>query len=99
LGRNATCADLLGKWSFPVSQTTWEFTESGYFKKRGSLFSANFGGEYFCDDNNATADIPYYDYHLDFSFCCETIYLGKISSDGLIVFLGSDRNARVIIRE
>jgi len=99
-GRNATCVDLIGKWSFPGSSTTWEFTESGYFKERGNIFfSANFGGDYSCDDKSARAKIPIYDYQLDITFCCETIYLGKISTDGLIIFLGSDRNALVIIRK
>lgn len=98
-GRNATCIDLLGKWSFPGSSTTWEFTETGYFREGDNVFfSANFGGAYSCDDKSARAEIPKYDYALDIAFCCETIHLGKISTDGLIIFLGSDRNALVIIR-
>jgi len=94
-GRDAVCSDLIGRWSFEGSRESWDFKDNDRFIGKAFLYYVN--APYSCDNTERIAGIPYYDG--ESVECCISVYLGKLSGDRMLVYIGSDRDVSVLIKE
>ena len=101
-GRDATCADLIGKWLILGEATTWEFRENGTFVVEG-LFIDEYRMEsrYTCNDSTRKAEIPFCGPGASGCtvFCCTTTRLGRISDDRMVIDTGVASRVHVIERK
>ena len=90
-GRDATCADLIGKWSIRGDFMKWEFKEDGTFIGERTFFEEyRMVDRYTCDDSTKTANIPFCGPGESGCtvFCCITTRLGRISDDRMVIYEG-----------
>ena len=90
-GRDATCADLIGKWLIRGDFGTWEFREDGTFVGEQNFFEEyRMVDRYTCDDSTKTANIPFCGPGESGCtvFCCITTRLGRISDDRMVIYEG-----------
>lgn len=92
-GRDAICADLIGKWLIRGDYRTWEFTNDGTFIEVVDFLNHyRMVERYTCDDSTRTARIPFAGPGAPTNgytaFCCTTVRLGSIAGDRMVIYVG-----------
>ena len=96
-GRDANCADIIGKWFLLDLRDNWEFQAIGRFTATRTFWERVWG-RYTCDDTNRTVEIPYFG--LDEYPSEMILHLGSILDDWMIIYSSKDKsNPRILVRD